>query len=251
MVNIFGCADYPSEENWIRIYNRKKESLDKIYLQGKEGTESFNILSSKGIQEMELSFWLDEFNQKAFDLANSYVMLVHYYEKGIPDDEWFIKNKKGGYSFFPHFEEKHHAYFYWFTFYMDGYFTRFFSLIDTVYHLINIKYGFYIEPKLGFGRKVTGKLKISDNSLCTFLEKIRSDESYKKVEMFRNDLTHNYRPTQIDSGIKRVRKGDRVHISGGLGKYTTSREFITSIEDSIDLMGRMIDGIRESLISIG
>ncbi|WP_102272139.1 hypothetical protein [Cytobacillus massiliigabonensis] len=94
MGSIFDCADYPTEENWIQIYNRKKESFDKIYLQVKEGNQSFSILSSKGIQDMELSFWLDEFNDKAFDLANSYVMLFHYYDKGIPDEEWVTKNKK-------------------------------------------------------------------------------------------------------------------------------------------------------------
>ncbi len=91
-------------------------------------------------------------------------------------------------------------------------------------------------------------MKSSDNSLYSFLINIRQVEIYKTVNKFRNDLTHNYRPTQIDSSIKRERKGNHVHISGGLGNYTTTTEFVKSSEDSIDLMGKMIDGIREKFI---
>lgn len=247
MANIYDYADYPTHESWNEQYLKKEETLDKIGLKKEGGTKTYSILSSEGLMNFELSFWIDEFNNKAFDLINNYIIVMHYYNKGIPDTEWFAPREKGGVDFFPHFEEKHHHIIYWFDFYMDSYYTRFSSLIDTIYHIINVKYRLGIEAELGFRREVSQALKNKDRTLFKYLNDIRKHDTYKAIEHFRNDITHNFRPNQIDSGIKRTKKKGSFSIVGGVGNYTTTTEFVNNIEQSLDLMAEIMDSIRTKL----
>ncbi|MBT2649150.1 hypothetical protein J7E52_20980 [Bacillus sp. ISL-34] len=91
--------------------------------------------------------------------------MKYYYDKGIPDSEWFIEENNGKYKLFPHMEEKHDAHKYWFDFYMDGYYMRYSTLIDAICHLINIKYDFHIKSAPGFRQDIMAKLKSEDNAL--------------------------------------------------------------------------------------
>lgn len=246
MVSIFDYAKYPTSEEYDQIYDKKKNKLNKIQLKSEEKT--YNLFDGlfNAFQEIELDYWVKEFNNRTFDLVNCYVMLMYYYGKGIPDKEWYISPGKNGESvqYFPYFEEKHYVYLYWFGFYMDSYYTKFFSLIDTIYHLINIKYGFGIENSLGFNRKISNELKIKDNELYEFLDSIRINETYLKVSEFRNNITHNYRPNQIDSGINRKSESGKFVISMSVGNYTPTNEFVINIEQSIDLLSYIIDNIK-------
>lgn len=92
------------------------------------------------------------------------------------------------------------------------------------------------------------ELQAKDNILFKALKKCWQDEAYKKAERFRNDLTHNYRPNFIDSGISESHEGDEIIISVGLGEYTTTTEFITNIEETVDLMAEIIDNIRSKIV---
>lgn len=243
MVHYVDYADYPTEVMWEKIYDSKKEAFDKLNLIEEAGKKSYGI-NSEDIKAMKLSFWINEYNNKAFDLVNNYILMKHYYDKGIPDGEWYIEESHGRYRFFPHLEEKHDAYKYWFDFYMDGYYMRFSTLIDTICHLINIKYDLRIESAPRFRQDIMGKLKSEDDALFRALMGFMKDKTYKQVEAYRNDLTHNYKPNNIDSGITEKRDGEKLIISGGLGSYTTTTEFVANIESSIDLMAKIVDSIR-------
>jgi hypothetical protein len=247
MATIYEYADYPTHKSWNELYIKKEEKLNSIKLREQGGVQTFSVLSSEGLMKFELSYWINEFNNKAFDLINNYIILMHYYNKGIPDTEWVLPREKGGVKYFPHFEEKHHHIIYWFGFYMDSYYTRFSSLIDSIYHIINVKYFLGVEPTLGFKGKVSTALKTQDEDLYSYLNEIRGNDTYKAVEHFRNDITHNFRPNQIDSGIKCIRKKGVFSVSGGVGNYTTTTEFVVNIEESIDLLAGIIDSIRNKL----
>jgi hypothetical protein len=247
MATIFDYADYPTHESWNEQYLRKNKTLDKISLKEENENQSYSVLSSEGLMNWELSFWINDFNNKAFDLINTYIILIHYYNKGIPDTEWFAKSERGGVRFFPHFEEKHHHIIYWFSFYLESYYTRFSSLIDTIYHIINVRYYLRIEPTQGFKSKVSKALKNADVELYIYLNDIRKNDTYKAVEELRNNITHNFRPHQVDSGIKRTKKEGSFSIVGGVGNYTTTTEFVNNIELSLDLIAEIIDTIRTKL----
>ena len=66
---------------------------------------------------------------------------------------------------------------------------------------------------------------------------------------FRNNLVHNYRPHQVDSGFRRRKKSDgSAEIIMDVGKYTTSSEFVKNIEDSIDLLADVTNEIRMKIL---
>ncbi|KOP81503.1 Cthe_2314 family HEPN domain-containing protein [Cytobacillus solani] len=247
MEHYIDYAEYPTAEVWNTLYDMKKEAFVRFKLFEEAGNRTYLINTREGIIASNLSFWINEHNNKAFDLINNYVLLRYYYDKGIPDTEWVIEDE-GKYKFFPRMEDKHDAYKYWFDFYLEGYYKRFATLIDTICHLINIKYNFGIKPDPGFRQRVMKELQAKDNILFKALKKCWQDEAYKKAERFRNDLTHNYRPNFIDSGISESHEGDEIIISVGLGEYTTTTEFITNIEETVDLMAEIIDNIRSKIV---
>lgn len=245
MMSIFDYAQYPKPEDWDRIYESKRKSLDKIQL-----IDTNTTFSLFNFQEIELSYWIKEFNNRTFDLVNSYVMMMNYYNMGIPDEEWYVSPGKSGngIQYFPNFEDKHYIYLYWFGFYMDGYYSKYFSLIDILYHLINISYSFNVENSLGFRKKVSEKLEKKDKELFDYLESIRSNDVYKRVSEFRNNMTHNYRPNQIDSGINQCEKDGKTTISITVGNYTPTTKFVNNINESIDLMAIIVETVKNKIL---
>lgn len=250
-MNISTYAKYPTPEEWDVLYRKKEKSLDKIKFEVKKGR--FNVFDLfSGDNGIVLNSVLLEFNNRSFDLANNYVMLMSYFNAGIPDDEWYISPGRDGSSiqYFPHFEEEHHIYHYWFGFYMESYYTRFSGMIDAVYHLINIKYNFEIEPGLGFIGKILKKLEVADKDLHDYLKSVPQNPIYEKTNEFRNDLTHNFRPNQVDSGFeRRINSDGNEEISMTTGNYTKSSEFVRNIEESIDLLAEITEEIRAKIIS--
>lgn len=248
-MDIYDYAKYPPKEDWLKICGDKVDTLDKLGLEANKRT--FNILDfEEGYHGMQLHYWLQEFNNKAFDLIANYTLLKSYYDAGIPDEEWYISPGKNGESvqYFPHFEEKHFGNLYWFGFYMDSYYTRFEGLIDSVYHLINLKYKLGVEPGMGFICNVLKKLKTADKGLYDYLDTLPKDAVYSKVKDFRNNIVHNYRPNQIDSGYKTVNNDDGSQtITMSVGNYTTSTEFLNNIHDSLDLLANITDEIRDKV----
>lgn len=248
MSSIYDYIDYPQEEDWLRLRDKKGESFDKIKFTENKGTENFNPVHRDAFRDIELSFLFNEFNDKALELSNSYVLMMHFYKKGIPDQEWYIQTEKG-YKLFPYFEVKHHTIHQWFCFYMDCYYSKFSSLIDTLAHIINLRYRLGVKIGRSFRILVVRKLEKEDKDLFNILQAFIKNETYKKVESFRNDLTHNYRPNRISSGIRYEEKEGRMVPVGItiLGEYTTTTEFVENIEASIDLLGNLMETIREKI----
>jgi hypothetical protein len=247
-MNIFSHAQYPTPQDWDDICQRKQDSINKI--QFEFNNRPYNLLDFSQIKDMEYSYWLREFNNRSFDMITSYVMMMFYYDKGIPDDEWYISPGKTGKSidYFPHFEERHFIYLYWFGFYMDSYYTKYFSLIDTIYHLVNIRYDLEVPSKLGFKSEISKKLKSVDTELHDFLNSLRNNTTLGKITDFRNNIVHNYRPNQVDSGINTVKRdGQIIEMSFTVGNYTKTSEFVNNINDSLDLMSLIVEKVREKL----
>jgi len=152
-------------------------------------------------------------------------------------------------QYFPHFEEKHYGNLYWFGFYMDSYYTRFEGLIDAVYHVINIKYKLDVEPSMGFIGKVLKKLEPADKDLYDYLTTLPNNDVYSKVKDFRNNIVHNFKPSQVDSGLVRKNNEDGSRsITMTVGNYTTSTEFLNNINDSLDLLAEITDEIRDKVM---
>jgi hypothetical protein len=250
-LNIADFAKYPTPEEWDSIIEKKRESWNKIKLNEKK-QKKYNILDLSQIDQMELDFWINEFNDRAFALANNYVMLRSYYDQGIPDDPYYESPGPKGESvrYFPLFtDEKHYVLHFWFGFYTESFYTRYSAIIDTVYHIINAKYKFGISPGTGFIKKVLNKLKTVDEELYVYLNDLQNNQVFKKFKKLRNDIAHNFSPSQVSSGIKREQKEDgSLVISLGIGDYTTTKEFVDNIDESIDLLADIVEKIRTKIV---
>jgi len=87
-MDIYDYAKYPSKEDWLELCGDKLESINKLSLEMKD--RHFVIDFEDSYYAVNLSYWLQEFNNKAFDLIANYTLLKSYYNAGIPDEEWFI-----------------------------------------------------------------------------------------------------------------------------------------------------------------
>jgi len=264
-MDIYKYATYPTTEEVDSIYCQKELAFNNMELQI-GGKKTYSILQGK---EMEYDSWLIEYNNRVLDLINAYVLTSFYYNKGIPDERWTSSPRPGFNTNFPDFKEEHHSYAYWFDFYLESYYTKFFGIIDTLYHLVNIKYALFIEPDRGFNGDVLRELKKIDGELAGRLSKrnLKQSSAFKVADKYRNDLTHNYRPHQISSPMKRrkagnddyiydMKTGERTLASEFAGvetydfsssSYTTTKEFMKNINDSIDFLGDLILEIKDKL----
>jgi hypothetical protein len=267
-MNIYKYAQYPTTAEFNNIYEGKKESWNKVTLNVNTNKE-YSILE---IDNMEHDHWKAEYNSRVTDLINTYVLMSFYYQKGIPDENWTSYASPNRKIEFPDFKEEHYSYLYWFSFYLESYYTRFFGIIDTLYHLVNIKYELSIRPKSRFNEKVVNRIKAIDNNLSEKLNKnnLKKDETFAQADKYRNNLTHNYRPHQIlvlqnKRGVNEtdyiydMKTGERkkamdhpqshniVVYEGLTMEYTTTKDFITNVEKTISFLGEFIVDIKDKL----
>jgi hypothetical protein len=238
-------ADYPSKDRWRELYNEQKELLERIEFSTSNGTGTYSIKDFS--RKLELSSWFLEFNNRSLDLTMNYILVMHHYKKGIPDENWASPGEKGGIKYFHHFEDEHYFIKFWFDFYAESYFFRFFSMLDSIYHILNVNYQLGVIEGIGFRSKVSKRLKEKDIILYEYLQRIRNDERYLLLDSFRNDFTHNFRPNQISSGITRQETKTHTVISGGVGKYTTSTELVQTIQASLKLLADMTDFVSNKI----
>lgn len=266
MSQIFDYAQYPTPEDFDKIYDRKEQSFNDMKLEVSRIKYNISSIREDG-KIADYNYWLVEYNNRVFDLINTYAMLMFYYNKGIPDKDWYEFPDEGpSVVYLPHFQEQHHSYLYWFHFYSESFYTRFFGIIDVIYHLINIKYNLNVSAGSRFRLKVLKALSRVDKDFEEELQAIPKNEVYMASEEFRNNMTHNYRPNQINSplSLKRVAdehnpliydregKPKRVNATAKVyeltpGNYTTTDEFVKNIEESIDFLGNLIKGMKSKL----
>lgn len=180
----------------------------------------------KLLEDWETQHWERLLNNRLLSLNRNFGYAIYYYQKGIPDDEWFISPGKEGKSvqYFPHFKDKHYSNHFNFTYFVDVFFLQSFTLYETIGHLLFKKYGFKIaenkpSDQVSFNNAIY-KLKKINQSLYRSLNKVKYSCDYQRGVKMRNNIAHNHPPHQIDSGISNY-KG---LVAFGVGKYTTSNE---------------------------
>jgi|GEM_PF-1496582 len=237
----------PTHEEWYEIYASKREIFENVEFP--KPVMKYDLLDFIRNSKIEFDYMVMEFNNRKTDLVNNYVLLMHYYNAGIPDEKWY-EQAGGKIHFFPNFEEEHHVYHYWFGFFMESYYHRYSGLIDNLYHLINLSKEYKIKSVSNFRKKVSEKLKGNQVELYGYLESVRRDPRFKRMNDYRNDLTHNFRPHQINSGFGKPKIVDGKKITSfGVGSYTTTREFVSNIHESLDLLSEMTNKIKEQLLT--
>lgn len=200
--------EYPTKEQWIDIEEHSK--INHLYLDIKrpEITDFFALFT-----EHELASWVRLFNNRLGQSRTSYIFFMHYYNKGIPDKEWYISPGKEGQSiqYFPHFtKDETINYKVMFDYYVDAFYYKFFSAWDTIFHIINIQYQFDIETSKDFNRKILTNLNSVNPVLKRQINKTNNSKAFKRSRVLRNDITHNFAPNDISSGISKKKENGKL-----------------------------------------
>lgn len=178
------------------------------------------------LDNWDTQHWETVLENRLLSVDRNFGYTMFYYYKGIPDDEWYMSPGKNGKSvqYYPHFEEIHYSNFYNFTYFVDTFFLKAYTLYETIGHLLFKLYDFEInevDPRdqVSFNSAIF-KLKNVNRALYKDLNKVKYSNDFQIGVKMRNDIAHNHPPYHIDSGI---RKSHGV-TTFGVGKYTTSSE---------------------------
>ena len=234
--------DFPSNSDWERIYN---ESLcSKFYSQLNPLLESFNFKNGiKGLtRSIEIRELIWQLHYREVDVAKSFVFLRYYFEKGIPDDEWYKSPGDNGSSiqYYPHFETHHFVIKDWFDYYSDTYYHKLFSAWDTIGHIINVYFKLGIKPERVYFPNAITELKKIEPDLSNKLSSVINSSSYQKAKSLRNDITHNYLPSSTGMAVTTKRSGNTVTTSVGVRKYITSKEIMSNASEILEVFQNSI-----------
>lgn len=231
--------EYPSESDWERIARtfpcRKLDiSLDDF------GGETDSI--KKLLDYQELQAWAIHLQNRLIDVFKSYVFLMYYYEKGIPDTEWYISPGKKGQSiqYFPHFEVRHFLIKDQFDFYADIFYYKIFSAWDTIGHLLKTLFELKDLSKPTF-KSVVNQLEQKKPDLYRDLKLIINNPDFKQANEIRNNVTHNFLPGHQDSGIA---KSSKNKITLGVGKYTPSTTIKSNVAKALELFEKTLEHVK-------
>ncbi|KAB3539387.1 hypothetical protein F9231_09950 [Bacillus safensis] len=175
------------------------------------------------IGNWDTQHWEAILENRLLSVNRNFGYTMFYYYKGIPDDEWYMSPGKNGQSvqYYPHFEEQHYSNFYNFTYFVDTFFLKAYTLYETIGHLLFKLYNFEIkEDDLVSFNSAIYRLKNVNRPLYKDLNKVKYSNDFQIGVQMRHDIAHNHPPYRIDSGIRKLHG----MVTVGVGNYTTSSE---------------------------
>ncbi|MGG0288654.1 Cthe_2314 family HEPN domain-containing protein [Peribacillus butanolivorans] len=205
----------------------------------KEGNIIQNLLN------FDMEHWENLLNNRLHSITNNFAYAMFYYEKGIPDKEWYISPGFKGQSvqFFPHFKEEHYSNQYNFSYFVDTFFLKSFTVFETICHLLFKLFNIEVnkddwKDQISFHNAVF-KLKKINFKLHKDLLKIKKSSEFTKGIKMRNDIAHNHPPYRVSSGVT---IGENTY-TFGVGEYTTSEEIkkvmiglLNSIKETFEIL---------------
>jgi hypothetical protein len=201
--------------------------------------------SSKGIKgfkhHLDLKEFILQLQHRIVDSAKSYILMQHFYDLGIPDEEWHISPGRSGSSveYFPHFKPIHFEIKDWFDYYSDVFYYKSFSFLDIVAQIFNIYYNLDIEESKVSFNKFVDNIKEKDNELFVKLSNIQSRPVFQQASKIRNSATHRCSPSTVGMVISATSNGWAFGIRDYLPSLVINDiagKLISILEEIIDLM---------------
>ena len=234
--------EFPTKDEWRKL----EQSYPSKSLEVTEDHFRYTAFPEGSIERFsavpEILTWTVHLQNRLIQTRWSYVLLMYYFGKGIPDDEWFISPGKKGESiqYYPHFEKKDYLIKAQFDYYADAFYHKLFSAWDTLGHLLNVVYELEIE-RASFDKAVK-KLKPLKPALHAKLTAIIDSTDFQTMREFRHSVTHNHLPGHISSSVRRVSAN---LVTFGGGSYTPSAQIKDNVIKSLDLFAQALEAIKE------
>jgi hypothetical protein len=192
----------------------------------------------------QLSTWDTHLKNRMYQTRFSWIYLTFLFNKGIPDDEWYISPGRSGASveYFPHFEERHYLIKAQFHYFVDVFYYKFFSAWDNLGHILNHMYGLGID-RVDFRKAVKG-LKQKRPDLHTKLNSLIQSDDFTKMIEYRHSSTHNELIGHVGSVSTKVSENE---YSLGVGKYIPTAMIKENTDKSLLLFMNAITFIGEQV----
>ncbi|MGB4469330.1 MAG: Cthe_2314 family HEPN domain-containing protein [Tepidanaerobacteraceae bacterium] len=229
--------------------------------------DSFSVAEdfmSKIVFDNHIKNYIRQHNNKVGTLNVSYALCRHYFDKGIPDDPWFISPGEHGESiqYMPKFKPKDWLVRYWFSYFSEAVYFKLFSIWDSVVGLLNEFYQMGHEEDLRFRSEVMKTLKSQRNDIYQYMIDILNEPLYKEANMYRTRIIHGTTPNDVSSGLRIKRNVDTevydfdndgkitkkkvkasLQITDSVGEYTNTRTIMDNIEKFSIFSGEKISKI--------
>lgn len=255
-VKIEGSFESLSQDEWDKYLS--VDFFEDMFI--KEGSlgESEDIFQN--ISTPRLHKLIQEHNNKVGSLRITYALCRHYFDRGIPDDPWYISPGKNGESvqYFPEFKEAHWMRKYWFNYFADTFYLKISAVWDSVIEIINEKYQYGFQQDLRFRSNVFKKLKDDNKDLLNLFNAIQSDDLYIEAQKYRTAAAHGTSagdisntvttqrdviteiPELVDGKLTKKMIKAKMVVAVGVGDYTKTETIMTNIEQYSKFTGLKI-----------
>ncbi len=235
-----------TQDEWDKFLD--VDFFENMYIKENALGASENILQN--FFAPRLNELIKEHNNKVGSLRMTYAICRHYYDKGIPDDPWYISPGKNGESmqYFPEFKEEHWMRKYWFNFFVDAFYLKISSVWDSIIEIINEKYEYGFQQDLRFRANVLKKLKDDNKDLVDLFASIQSDSLYVEAQEYRTAAAHGSSagdvsytvttrqnvtievPEVVNGKLTKKTINAKKVVGLGVGDYTKAKTIMTNIE---------------------
>jgi len=232
------CLGFPTRADWKRIYNSSPfQGLSSLLTQLESSDLGRKEESEDRLGLLELQRYLHEVKQRLGDCLRSYVLMIYYYEKGIPDKRWYQSPGRDGHTiqYYPDFTDTHFRIKGWFDFYADTFYYKLFSAWDLVGHTMKVAYG--LPVKKVYFTTVVEALSKKNKPLYDCLKELQDSPAFSTARTIRNDITHNCLPSVAAFGV--CRSDDSKSVSLNVS-YTTSDEVVANAQEALLLFAKTI-----------
>jgi len=252
-LRIDNSFEVPTQDEWDKYLGT--DIFDDLRLAVGTLGETSDILQS--MAHPRLHEIIQEHNNKVGSLNVTYALCRHYYDKGIPDDPWFISPGSKGQSieYFPKFNEEHWMQKYWFNYFSDTYYLKISAVWDSVIEIINEYYRYAFVQDLRFRNNVFKKLKTDNPALLDVFNKIQSNQLYMDAQKYRTAAAHGTSAGEVTNTVStkhdvmtqvpEVKDGKLTYktvkaktvVAVGAGEYTNVSTIMTNMEEYAKFSG--------------
>lgn len=154
-----------------------------------------------------LNPWLNQLTMRLLELRFTIVNFLYYSDKKV-DDRTICELNTGGKKFFPNLTEEERYYQFALNYFYGNFQIQYITILDGIYHVLNIYYGIDISSSSGFGKAIIKKMHDKNYGISKALEDFWKD---CKIHKYRNDKVHNYDPNIPDKGYVEGKGGTQYY----------------------------------------
>lgn len=198
--------DHPTKEEFIEIcrsfpFERFDVDASRFCEVGEVGEVG------ELIKSLELSPWLATLVTSWGHVMRSWVMMIFFFNKGIPDEKYVMSPGPKGESvrYFPDFKREDFDVLNDFTFYADIFVVKIFSVLDVMWQTLNVYFDCGLETSEVSDVKLLKAFKRQDKCIKRILKRIQICDSVsrKAMEQFTRSNKH------MESLLKSLKKDER------------------------------------------